>query len=127
MKPLPWSNTDWKQTNECIARQRKRVKPCDLPWHTVDWSQPNTVLAAQLGCAHSTVLRYRAIHAPGSGIRRGKYDWGKVKDWNQRTDVLARIVGCSEGRVTLYRHEQGIKLGPRKPGSGLWKRKQSKL
>ena len=98
----------------------------DINWRAVDWSQHSKTIAKQLGCAPSTVLRYRKIHAPGIRVAIWhKYDWSKVTDWNQRTDVLARTVGCSESVLRAYRHEKGIKLGPRKPGSGLWKQKSS--
>jgi hypothetical protein len=91
----------------------------NIHWPAVDWTQYNTTLAVQFGCSHSTIYRHRKIHAPGSEHKRSRYDWSRIKDWNQRTDALARIVGCSEKRVTMYRHEQGIRCGPRKPGSGL--------
>lgn len=95
----------------------------DIDWHAIDWSQYSKTIAKQIGCAPSTVQRYRQIHAPGSKVKWGKYDWSKIKNWDQRTDVLARIVGCSESVLVAYRHEKGIKPGPRKPGSGLWKQK----
>lgn len=98
----------------------------NLPWGTVDWSLFNKTIAAQLGCSHITVHKYRQRYAPGTN-KKCKFEWGRVKDWNQRTDVLAKIVGCSESRVTMYRHERGIPLGPRKPGSGHWKKRTAQV
>jgi hypothetical protein len=108
------------------GQAQKLLKPMatmkTVTWPTnIDWSLNNVTLAKQIGCAHSTVQHQRKMRAPQTAFKRQKYDWSKVTDWNQRTDIIAKIVGCSESRVTMYRHEQGIKPGPRKPGSGLWK------